>query len=129
MIDWQGNKLGHGDTLVVVMVQPVNYYSDRKPAFIDPETKKMFQPRATFKRDTVWDFRRHVEVKIKQHGEELFGLMSEPDKPGELYAVPIEQIDSWRQPHMIHHMHFCIKGKTDDEEKFFREFFFKFSDN
>lgn len=110
MKDWAGNEITVGDTLVIVRTKPF-LQPTRVGFFVDGKIE--WQEDLPKGPDHCWDILGEHEVV--EHEEDLY-LRTGPDEKGYYWNF---QLPWMGQPYDIT----CIKGKSDNEQEYFLEYF------
>jgi hypothetical protein len=122
--DWEGNEFVEGDILAVYAVGQMHY--PKAPVFADPITGTLLQPKAHVYRDKAWVFKEHMIAHIVQAPDlTLVAAFPSQENPQINLAVPLNEVASWWNSSLV----YCKQGVNDNEERVFREYLFKFSDN
>jgi len=116
MKDWKGNDIKAGDTIVFVRTTPMF----KNLGWMIPKGKGEFD----FYKSEIqppehcWE---PSEYQTKEHEGKLFYGSKEKASDGLNYWMILDDftINFWLQPHTV----ICIKGVSDSEEEYYKEYF------
>lgn len=110
MRDWKGNIISDGDTVLFIRTTPV--FS--RMSLVIPDDNGLQTIATQESRKYLWDV--ESEIVIFDKGGALF---YETERDGYKFVLPIEgPFNRVSQSYVV-----CIKGKSDNEEEYYNNFF------